>query len=60
MPMFDHVNAACSAPLRPVDELVRFVSAEYDKNRATQLEVSVACSAQQSQESGRQTYPYHS
>jgi hypothetical protein len=59
-PMFDHVNAVCSAALLPVDELVSFVSAEYDKSRAAQLDVSVICSAQQSKESGRQTYPYHS
>jgi len=41
--MFDHVDAACSRPLLPVDELISFVSAEYDKSRAAQLEVRGIC-----------------
>jgi len=52
--IFDHVNTVCSAALLPADELVSFVSAEYDKSRAAQFEVSVICSAQQ-REYRRQT-----
>jgi hypothetical protein len=38
--MFDHVKAVCSTPLLPVDEIISFVGAEYDKSRANRLEVN--------------------
>ncbi len=43
--MFDLVDAGCSVPLLPADELVSFVKAEYDKSHAAQLEVSEKCAA---------------